>query len=766
MNGYAPIVFGVVLAVSCVMFARADDPTAAQAAFLNNWMWENEEPSAWSFSSRDNTLQIVPAKSILFDRTPEGIRNVLAHKLPDDGTCTVEVVLHDFDAARDGNRIYLMFYNDEDNFAAIRLGKEDGGLLLMQKKDHGYPMQYGWRAEAIRGSVALRIRRSSLHYTGYYMYSGFFSGDSGEHWQKMGDDLIVKQSFGKAAFYSEVQSDAMPSDDVSAAAPVPVVLQSLNVYGSEVKTPVSDPPKAPAQKTEASSDNQDRPTVNTWRVAETAEPEKTYELTGDELRISVNGGDGTITELLGSLPGRKEVRFSNDQPMEDPSWRWGMPLFYGEDEKRILPLDQRVLQSEKGDIESCYAYPGFDVVVTRTLEAHTMRESYALRAKKDITLSEYAIVFRPNLTMHVGEEAPFVKTDSTPVSYHWFTGGALSWLSVNHNNGLPPNLAIAVEKGALNGYDVLYSYGSRRKMPLPASPVLYVTGYRSHKEQDEYPQVPLQLKAGDVHETVLRYFLYEDTADLKSGMCDLARQPVLDYPLHTPVDKPFEVKARLPRSVRRFEITQSGKPVETIAIDDRTVRFTVAPEKPGLGKVQVGYTLDDEQANREGFFLYTAMRDWRPIIEAKARFIMDSHYESDANDPGFGGFFSVDLKTGRLVKDANAYSCQLCGIGEVEYMSVVPAFVNAIAPRDEDIAKLETYLNTWRRKCQDEQGKYYLNPLNHLLQPERDGLGRRGSAYSFFSTAVLSQLGGCLDATDKEPERVSGRDWIWVYAVP
>ena len=104
-------------------------------------------------------------------------------------------------------------------------------------------------------------------------------------------------------------------------------------------------------------------------------------------------------------------------------------------------------------------------------------------------------------------------------------------------------------------------------------PRLHVTGFATHKQQDEYPQPVLDLRPGDVETFTLSYFPFDDLDDFRRGVLELARQPTFEYPRFWPAGQESALIVQLPSPhvAPTAELAKTSLPCEVLA--DGRYRF-------------------------------------------------------------------------------------------------------------------------------------------------------------------------------------------------
>ena len=441
-------------------------------------------------------------------------------------------------------------------------------------------------------------------------------------------------------------------------------------------------------------------------------------LKNNEMEVLLDGKSGNIKSLLGFL-NDDGVQFCDSTIIDkDNPWWWGTVLLdYG---KGLISSNnmKSVTTTKDSSIVTRYGDESIELVVERDLRDKFLEETYTLSSRNDLTVNTLGVVFRPTITMHVGEHLSYFFVENTPTTYHWFTGKDLAYLLITHNNGRAPHLAIVLTKGEINGYTPLYNLGVRHN-PLSSSPVLFVTGYGIDNRNHEYKQSQIHLDPDKPLSFTLRYFLFEDQEDLEKKLIEICKQPVFHYPRYIPAGKKLSIEVRLPQGLEINNVNFKGTILPFVKIGADLYRIETLVEDTGLHRIN--FRLSN---NKETFILFECIHNLRDLIDKRAETIIKFQFNEDVNSPGFCGIFPIDLQTKKSMLSPDVGNCQQAGTGEITASALIVLYKNIVNPNIEEIKKIELYTNKWlREKCQDENYACYLNPLNKIIGG--DGMGFR-----------------------------------------
>lgn len=436
------------------------------------------------------------------------------------------------------------------------------------------------------------------------------------------------------------------------------------------------------------------------------------------LEIAVDERTGSIKSLVGSLDSNS-VQFCDATALsQNNQWGWGTILLdYGKGLITSNDMERRIYV-ENNEVITEYINTDIKIEIKRKPKDEFLDETYVLTTTKDLTIDTLGVVFRPTITMHVGEQLSYFFVDNTPTVYHWFTGKNLAYLLITHNNGRPPHLAIVLVDGEMNGYSPLYNLGIRH-IPLASSPVLFVTGYGIDKRESEYYQPRLQIGPDKPISFSLRYLLFNDWQDMEDKLIDVCNQPVFHYPRYVPVGKTISIEAKMPPGISLESAEIEGINLPILKMKESRYIIKLLVQKSGLQKVKFRFS-----NKKETYIFFEGMCNMRDLIEKRAEFILKYQFNANPQSPEFNGIFPVDLLTKESLADPNVGNCQQAGTGEITASSLMIIYKNLINPNKEEIENMEIYANRWLRgRCQDENYACYLNPLNKAIGG--DGMGFR-----------------------------------------
>jgi len=441
-------------------------------------------------------------------------------------------------------------------------------------------------------------------------------------------------------------------------------------------------------------------------------------LQNKSFKVSIDEKYGVIKSLLGSLDDGS-VQFCNNTPLASSNpWGWGTVILdYGEGLVTSKEMRCRVY-SNKGEVVTDYTGDKVRVEIKRRLSASFVDEIYTISSSNKLTLNTLGVVFRPDITMHVGEQSSYFLVENTPTVYHWFTGKNLAYLLITHNNGRPPHLAIVLMDGEINGYTPLYNLGIRH-IPLAVSPVLFVTGKGIDSRKTEYIQPEIYIEPNKPLSFTLRYFLFKDWKDMEDKFLNLCKQPVFRYPRYIPVGRYIDIEAKVPPGIEITSVKMDGKELSYMKVADNKYLVKALVKSGGLQRIDFSFT-----DGREAFILFEGMRDIRNLLNKRAEFILNYQIDGSPDSPGFLGIFPIDLMNKRSMASSQVGNCQQAGTGEVTASALIPIYKNLVNPEEDEIKKIELYANKWlREKCQNKDYACYLNPLNKATGG--DGMGFR-----------------------------------------
>jgi len=441
-------------------------------------------------------------------------------------------------------------------------------------------------------------------------------------------------------------------------------------------------------------------------------------LKNDSFDVSIDEKYGSIKSLLGSLDDGT-VQFCNNTPLSPSNpWGWGTVILdYGEDLITSKEMRCRVYSS-KGEVLTEYTGDKIRVEIKRRLSGSFLDEIYTINSFNELTLNTLGVVFRPDITMHVGEQSSYFLVENTPMVYHWFTGKNLAYLLVTHNNGRPPHLAIVLMNGEINGYTLLYNLGVKH-IPLGASPVLFVTGKGIDGRKTEYTQPEIYIRPNKPLSFTLRYFLFKDWKDMEDKILNICKQPVFRYPRYIPVGKYMDIEVEVPQDIEITSVKMDGTEVLYVKVADDKYLVKALVKSAGLKRIDFSFS-----DGRETFILFEGMQNIRTLLNKRAEFILNYQIDSNPDSLGFLGIFPIDLLNKKSMASSQAGNCQQAGTGEITASALIPIYKNLVDPQEDEIKKIELYANEWLRgKCQDKDYACYLNPLNKAAGG--DGMGFR-----------------------------------------
>ncbi|MGC8972288.1 MAG: hypothetical protein ACP5K2_08900 [bacterium] len=471
------------------------------------------------------------------------------------------------------------------------------------------------------------------------------------------------------------------------------------------------------------------------------------------LKISIDEVTGTIKSLAGLLNNRM-VQFCDNTPLEPNNpWGWGtVVLDYGEGLITSNKMKHRIYDNKD---EKTVEYTGDKVKITvkRMLSDSFLDETYTISSLQKLNLNTLGVVFRPTITMHVGEQSSYFLVDNTPTVYHWFTGKNLAYLLLTHNNGRSPHLAIVLVDGEMNGYTPLYNLGIRH-IPLASSPVLFVTGRSIDSRDTEYHQPEIIINPDKPLSFTLRYFLFEDWKDMEHKFIDICSQPVFHYSRYIPVGKYLEIEIETPSNLDITSVRMNNNKLSFTKVADNKYLIRALVKFSGLQKVEFSFNNGNKT-----FILFEGMRNLRELIDKRAEFILRYQFDNNPNSVGFSGVFPVDLLTKESMADPKVGNCQQAGTGEITASTLIIIYKNLTDPNKEEIAKIEKYANEWlRKKCQDNNYACYLNPLDKALEGNRMG-------FRIWNANWISTIYYYLSLFDEKYLTLQTRDTylLWAY---
>ena len=352
----------------------------------------------------------------------------------------------------------------------------------------------------------------------------------------------------------------------------------------------------------------------------------------------------------------------------------------------------------------------------------------SLEAKVTMTVIDLSIAFRPALTdfldasdVSVGEHTSFLETDARRSAYHWFAGGEYAHLMFTQVTGRGPHLGIVLSEGRIHALSTPYLHGGpaltndyQAYSTHLMYPRLHVTGFATHKQQDEYPQPVLDLRPGDVETFTLSYFPFDDLDDFRRGVLELARQPTFEYPRFWPAGQESALIVQLPSPhvAPTAELAKTSLPCEVLA--DGRYRFAIPAQRSGIHRIDVAY------GTRRTFVLFEAVHDVRELLDRRVDYILSVQQCRDREDPRYGGIFMTDMPTGRWLTRDDLYTVQAGGSGEMVATGQLVVYRNLIDPDPLQIRQAEIYANEWLRlRCQDDDFSTPLNPLNRMAHKAR-----------------------------------------------
>jgi hypothetical protein len=410
-------------------------------------------------------------------------------------------------------------------------------------------------------------------------------------------------------------------------------------------------------------------------------------------------------------------------------------------------------------ITSEWQTTGYVLTIRRRLEEGRLTETVTLRAKQAMAILDFSLAFRPAVTdfldasnVSVGEHTSFIPADDPRSSYHWFTGGDYAHLMFTQVTGRGPHLGIVLTDGRIHALTTPYLHGGPTLVNDYQAfsthhmyPRLHVTSFATHKQQDEYPQPILDMRAGDVETFSLAYFPFEELEGFSQGVRSLGRQPTFDYPRFWPVGQSLDVVVDLPQADLDLSAEFKGMTVPIRRGTETKVQFTVRPERSGLHRIEITY------GSKKTFILFEAVHDVGELLERRVEYILASQQCVDAGDRRYGGIFMTDMPTGKLITRDDLYTVQVAGTGEMVATGQLVVYRNLIDPDPVQIRQAEIYANQWLRlRCQDEDFATPLNPLNRMKYKDRGWRYESGRARLFNNP----------DFPEEKAWRVHNANWI------
>ena len=415
--------------------------------------------------------------------------------------------------------------------------------------------------------------------------------------------------------------------------------------------------------------------------------------------------------------------------------------------------------NDRNRVLSKWENNAFSVSIQRELFGTHLAETVTLQAKQTLTVTDFQIAFRPVITnfldasnVAVGEHSSHIACDDPHIAYHWFTGGNYAHLMLTEVTGRSPHLGICLVEGRIHGLTTPYLRGGSTLVndylayeTHQMYPRLHVTGYATHKENDEYPQPLLDMSAGDSETFTLFYFSFESPEDFPIHVRDICKQPTFQYPRFWYVGKALCVDIQLPAHDMSLSAEYQGKALIPEKISDTEYKIAFIPEEPGLHKINITY------GDRQTFILLEAIHDVADLLEKRVDYILSTQQCLDPSDPRYGGIFMTDMPSGKWVTRDDVYTVQVAGSGEMVASGQLIVYKNLIDPDPEQIWKAELYANNWlRQHCQDEDFSTPLNPLNRLKYKARGWKYKKGLAKIFHNP----------DFNSEKAWRVHNANWI------
>lgn len=485
-------------------------------------------------------------------------------------------------------------------------------------------------------------------------------------------------------------------------------------------------------------------------------------LKNDWLELGVSDTDGCLHSLrMMSVNEPKSYEFVEKRSIADQvsNCLWGQWEVH-DSFTTIKPSDMLLsVTQDQNTVLSKWDNSALSVSVQRELHSTHLAETVTLQAKQTLTITDFHVAFRPVITnfldasnVAVGEHSSHIACEEPHVAYHWFTGGHYAHLMLTEVTGKGPHLGICLVEGRIHGLTTPYLHGGSTLVndylayeTHQMYPRLHVTSYAAHKENDEYPQPLLDMRAGDSETFTLFYFRFENLDDFPVQVRNICKQPSFQYPRFWYVDKTLSIDVQLPTRNMPVSADYQGKPLRSEKINDTEYEITFKPEQPGLHKINISY------GDRQTFILLEAIHDVADLLEKRVNYILSSQQCLEPSDPRYAGIFMTDMPSGKWVTCDDLYTVQVAGSGEMVTSGQLIVYKNLIDPDPDQIWRAELYANHWlRQRCQDEDFATPLNPLNRLKYKPRGWKYKQGLAKIFHNP----------DFKPEKAWRVHNANWI------